>query len=153
MRISAVERFNPRVAVPFKTNLDTVYNNTSGFNVVSLSDYRAGKISFSGNKRNNNQVIFIGAESDPYSKAGGVGTVMKDYRNFTSPENETEILPYYGGFFKNCGFVPLNNKNGDFIIKTNDCDIKHDFVFFKTISLGKVRANYIFLFFLKGPKN
>ena len=113
MRISADERFNPRVAVPFKTNLDTVYNNTSGFNVVSLSDYRAGKISFSGNKRNNNQVIFIGAESDPYSKAGGVGTVMKDYRNFTSPENETEILPYYGGVVKNGVLVSGKDKDGD----------------------------------------
>ncbi len=153
MRISAVERFNPRVAVPFKTNLDTVYNNTSGFNVVSLSDYRAGKISFSGNKRNNNQVIFIGAESDPYSKAGGVGTVMKDYRNFTSPENETEILPYYGGVVKNGVLVPDKDKDGDYIIKTNDGDKKLDLVSSKTISWGKVRANNIMLFSLKGQKN
>ena len=60
-----------------KINAENVQQNRGGLRVVSMSEYFSSPVSFRG--RNKEQAIFYGAEVAPYSKAGGVGVVMKDY--------------------------------------------------------------------------
>ncbi|MCD8024479.1 MAG: glycogen/starch synthase [Candidatus Gastranaerophilales bacterium] len=121
-------------------------------NVISLSQYMSRPVSFTGS-RNKEQVIFIGAESDPYSKAGGVGTVMKDYRSFTTSENEVEIIPYYGAQKdENNNMSPLKDEDGDYIMHTNKGDIKLELVTQKQMQWGKCTDEKIMLFRIKGEK-
>lgn len=153
MRISAVNCANPRInrSGAYSMRQNSLLN--SGFRVISLSEYKKANITFTGQKRDNSQVIFIGAESDPYSKAGGVGTVMKDYRNFTDPKNEVEILPYYGGVVEDGKLVPDKDKDGNYIINTNEGEKKLDLVSEKKMQWGKEIAGKIMLFSLKDDKN
>lgn len=51
-------------------------------------------ISFTG--KNKEQVLFIGAEVEPYFKIGGVATVMNDYKSF-HPGQNAMVIPYYNG--------------------------------------------------------
>ena len=119
--------------------------------VLSLSEYKARNLAFTGAQRNKEQVIFIGAESDPYSKAGGVGTVMKDYRSFSSPENQVEIIPYYGANNSEAtGVVPLKDEKGNFIMHTTRGDIELELVSSKFMQWGKENSSPIMLF---KPKN
>ena len=120
--------------------------------IISLSEYKSCGLSFTGNTdRNKEQVIFIGAESDPYSKAGGVGTVMKDYRSYTKPENQVEIIPYYGAENKKTtGTKPLQDKDGNYYMHTNKGDIALELVSKKTMQWGRETDSEILLF---RPKN
>lgn len=95
-------------------------------------------VSFQGTERNKEQVIFIGAESDPWSKGGGVGTVMKDYRSFDKPENQIEITPYYKGDIDavNETVKPATDANGNIIMHTNKGDIKLRIVYETTMQWG-----------------
>ena len=153
MRISAVNCANPRINRSGAYSMRQNSLPNSGFRVISLSEYKKANITFTGQKRDNSQVIFIGAESDPYSKAGGVGTVMKDYRNFTDPKNEVEILPYYGGVVEDGKLVPDKDKDGNYIINTNEGEKKLDLVSEKKMQWGKEIASKIMLFSLKDDKN
>ena len=69
--------------------------NKMNLKVVSMSEYMASPLSFKG--RNKEQAIFYGAEVAPYSKAGGVGVVMKDYGMLLDAKDEVVVSPYYGG--------------------------------------------------------
>ena len=95
---------------------------------ASVPVNKLSSVSF-GNKiqpRNKEQVIFIGAESDPWSKGGGVGTVMKDYRSFDKPENQIEITPYYKGYINeaNKTVEPAKDAESEYIMHTNTGDVK-----------------------------
>lgn len=82
---------------------------TGKFKVVSLSEYLASPLSFG---RSDKQAIFYGAECAPFSKKGGVGTVMKDYGLLLDPTNEVVVSPYYGGAKDASGVVaPVKNGN------------------------------------------
>ncbi len=116
--------------------------------VISLSEYKSRGLSFCGNTdRNKEQVVFIGAESDPWAKAGGVGTVMKDYRSFGSSSNQVEIIPYYGADnSKGSNPAPLKDENGNYIMNTNKGVVPLELVKTKKIQWGKETDSEIMLF-------
>jgi len=154
MKINAIN-YNAGVKAAIAVN-SAAGKRTLSPKIISLSDYLAQGVSFTGEntKRNKAQVIFIGAESDPYSKAGGVGTVMKDYRSFTSPNNQVEIIPYYGATNdKENGCTPLKDKDGNYVMKTNKGIIKLDLVEEKEMQWGKDEHSKIMLFKEKGKKD
>ncbi len=90
--------------------------------------------------RNKDQVIFISAESDPWSKNGGVGTVCKDYRTSFpgKKEDRLEITPYYNGDVneekKTVG--PAHDKDGNLIFRSTKGDVKVRLVGETTIQWG-----------------
>ncbi len=109
--------------------------------VNAASQMTASKsISFGNStvQRNKEQVIFIGAESDPWSKGGGVGTVMKDYRSFGNKENQIEITPYYKGDIDEVKKTvsPAKDSDGDYIMHTNNGDVKLRLVAKKNMQWG-----------------
>lgn len=107
-------------------------------------------VSFGNTKRprNKEQVIFIGAESDPWSKGGGVGTVMKDYRNFDKKENQIEITPYYKGKIDETtnSIAPDKDTDGDYVMHTNKGDVKLRLVYETTMQWGMDEAAPIKVF-------
>ena len=146
MKISSVNSRVASINAPCRVQKA---QNTKSFSpkVLSLSEYKARNLAFTGTQRNKEQVIFIGAESDPYSKAGGVGTVMKDYRSFSSPENQVEIIPYYGAVNREItGVTPLKDNNGNFIMQTTKGDIELELVSSKFMQWGKEKSTPIMLF-------
>lgn len=132
-RVSKVERENVQ--------------NQSKLRVVSLSEYLASPISFRG--RNKEQAIFYGAEVAPYSKAGGVGVVMKDYSMLLDPKDEVVVSPYYGAkkSEKTGKVAPLKNGD-DYILNVGKEAKKLDLVKEKTMKWGKGESK-IMLFSLR----
>ena len=126
--------------------------NNIGLRVVSLSEYLASPVSFRG--RNKEQAIFYGAEVAPYSKAGGVGVVMKDYGFILDPKDEVVVSPYYrADVNKKTGEVtPVKDKDGDYVLKTNGGDLKLDLVAEKNMQWGDKQDNKIMLFSLRDEK-
>lgn len=155
MRVSAVNREMQSVAQKTFGKVSIVPNSGKfSPRVISLSDYLTSPISFTGAQRDKQQVIFIGAESDPWSKAGGVGTVMKDYRSFGNPANQIEITPYYGGEKNDQQeTAPVKDEDGDYIMHTNHGDIKLDLVAEDTMQWGKISNDKIMLFRGKDDKD
>lgn len=151
MRINAIKSSMPYAASSKvnRVNSNSVQNNL-GLRVVSLSDYMASPVSFTG-ARNNKQAVFYGAEVDPFSKAGGVGVVMKDYGFILDPKDEVVVSPYYRAEVdKKTGEVkPLTDKDGDYIIRTNKGDRKLNLVATNTIQWGKETDSKVMLFSLK----
>ncbi len=149
MRIDAINALNVGKIGKIHTIRGNYKNSNSNFRVVSLSEYKSSPLSFTG--KNKSQAIFIGAESDPYSKAGGVGTVMKDYRAIP---NSVQVIPYYGAKYnKNKVLEPLVDKDGDYILKTTGGEIKLDLVSKKQMQWGKDKNQDIMLFSIKNdPK-
>ena len=124
---------------------------------ASVPVNQLSSVSF-GNKiqpRNKEQAIFIGAESDPWSKGGGVGTVMKDYRSFDKPENQIEITPYYKGYINeaNKTVEPAKDAEGDYIMHTNTGDVKLRLVAEKTMQWGLDEKAPIKVFAPKNDEN
>ncbi len=108
-----------RIEVPNLQNLrraefaPAVKNAAKGQNINEISKYASNaimnmgraqviapyaKISFRGKNTTKDQVAFIGAECPPYCKAGGVGTVMNDYKAFSDKGHI--FIPYYNGSVK-----------------------------------------------------
>ena len=109
MRVNSINSALPmqRIALVSKINTNEARNNKN-LKVVSLSEYMRSPISFKG--RNKEQAIFYGAEVAPYSKAGGVGVVMKDYGFLLEPQNEVVVSPYYrADVDKKTGIVRFGN--------------------------------------------
>ncbi len=109
------------------------------------------RISFGKANANTDQAIFVGAESNPWTKGGGVGVVMKDYRSFGPPENQIEIIPYYKAIQdENDNVLPVTVKVGDkeeYVMKDkDDNDIKVKLVASKKMQWAKIRDNDIKLF-------
>ena len=133
-----------------KVGLNVAAARTAGrFNVVSMSEYLNSQVSFKG--RNQEQAIFYGAEVAPYSKAGGVGVVMKDYGFLLEPKNEVVVSPYYrANVNKETGEVtPKKNENGDYILETNEGVKVLDLVAQKNMQWGAREENKIMLFSLR----
>lgn len=136
-----------------KLERENVQNQTK-LKVVSLSEYLASPISFRG--RNKEQAIFYGAEASPFSKQGGVGTVMKDYGMLLDSKDEVVVTPYYRATRdKNTGkVVPLKDNDGDYVMETAEAGTqKLDLVAQKTMQWGKKTDNNIMLFRLKDEKD
>lgn len=135
-----------------KVGTNAAQNQNTGLRVISMSDYLASGVSFRG--RNKEQAIFYGAEVAPYSKAGGVGVVMKDYGFILNPENEVVVSPYYrADVNKKTGEVsPAKDSDGDYILHTNGGDLKLDLVAEKNMQWGVKRNNKIMLFSLRDEK-
>lgn len=153
MRINAVSNVS---VYPKNRVLKADSNNSQmnqGLKVVSLSDYMASPVSFRG--RNNEQAIFYGAEVAPYSKAGGVGVVMKDYGFLLDPKDEVVVSPYYrADVDKKTGVVsPAKDADGDYILHTNGGDLKLDLVKEKNMQWGNRKDNKIMLFNLRDEKD
>lgn len=150
MRINSI---NSALPVQKNTGIRRVNSKqvqTSGqLRVISLSEYMASPISFKG--RNKEQAIFYGAEVAPYSKAGGVGVVMKDYGFMLEPKDEVVVSPYYrADVDKKTGQVtPAKDEDGDYILHTNSGDLKLDLIAEKNMQWGKRENNKIMLFSLR----
>ncbi len=131
-----------------KSNLREAKNNT-GFKVVSMSEYMSSPLSFKG--RNKEQAIFYGAEVAPYSKAGGVGVVMKDYGFLLDPKDEVVVSPYYRADVnrKTGKVTPAKDAEGNYILHTNGGDLKLDLIAEKTMQWGKNPSTKIMLFNLR----
>ena len=119
------------------------------FNVISMSEYLKSSLSFKG--RNKEQAIFYGAEVAPFSKAGGVGVVMKDYGTLLDPKDEVVVSPYYrANVNKQTGEVtPKKNENGDYILETNEGVKILDLVAEQNMQWGDRENNKIMLFNLR----
>lgn len=125
-----------------------VQKNGMNLRVISMSEYMASPLSFKG--RNKEQAIFYGAEVAPYSKAGGVGVVMKDYGLLLNPKDEVVVSPYYGGTKdENKRVVPLKDEANDYVLKVGDNFKKLDLVAEKTMQWGKKTDEKIMLFRLR----
>ena len=115
-------------------------NSRTKSNLITNANCRVSDVSFGNTQkpRNKEQVIFIGAESDPWSKGGGVGTVMKDYRSFDKKENQIEITPYYKGKVdeNKKTISPDKDVDGDYIMHTNKGDVKLRLIAEKTMQWG-----------------
>ena len=150
MRVNSVNSALPmfKNAWVSKINSNEVKTNNN-LKVVSLSEYMRTPISFKG--RNKEQAIFYGAEVAPYSKAGGVGVVMKDYGFLLDPQNEVVVSPYYrADVDKRTGKVtPAKDKDGDYILHTNSGDLKLDLIAEKSMQWGKNENSKIMLFNLR----
>ena len=136
----------------YSTGLNPVYSD-SHFKAqrrTTGSVYASKNVYFGNNyqQRNKEQVIFIGAESDPWSKGGGVGTVMKDYRNFGAKDNQIEITPYYKGDIDedNKTVSPAKDKDGNYIMHTNKGDVKLRLIARKTMQWGLDESTPIMAF-------
>lgn len=158
MRISAVKQQMPYAAkaMPSKVAAQSnrPYKNNLGLKVVSMSEYFSSPLSFTG--RNKQQSIFVGAEVAPYSKAGGVGVVMKDYGTMLSPKDTMVISPYYRADVdeKTGKVTPCKDEDGDYVLHTDSGDIKLDLVAEKSMQWGKKSNNEIKLFKIKDdPEN
>lgn len=129
------------------------FERVNGLKVVSLSQYLASPVSFRG--RNKEQAIFYGAEVAPYSKAGGVGVVMKDYGFLLNPSDEVVVSPYYRADVDNkTGVVtPAKDEDGDYILRTNGGDLKLDLIAEKNMQWGNKSNNKIMLFNLRDEKD
>ena len=80
-----------RMSVPLRG----AYLNTKMAKTSKAAPYAV--ISFG--KKNQNHYAFVGAELPPYCKIGGVATVMNDYKDMFTHENDRQvmIMPYYNG--------------------------------------------------------
>ena len=127
----------------------SVNNTQRGMNlkVVSMSEYMASPLSFKG--RNKEQAIFYGAEVAPYSKAGGVGVVMKDYGMLLDSQNEVVVSPYYGAKKDEKGNVRPLKQGDDYVLKVGKDLLKLDLVAEKNMQWGDKRDNKIMLFSLR----
>lgn len=125
-----------------------VQNNGMNLRVISMSEYMASPLSFKG--RNKEQAIFYGAEVAPYSKAGGVGVVMKDYGLLLDGKNEVVVSPYYGATKdKNGKVVPLKDDDNDYVLKVGNNYKKLNLVAEKDMQWGNKEHNKIMLFNLR----
>lgn len=156
MKISGINSNIP-VSAQKKVQKAKINSNNSAkagrYNVISLSEYMARPLSFRG--RNKEQAIFYGAEVAPFSKAGGVGVVMKDYGFLLDPKDEVVVSPYYrADVDKVTGEVtPKKNENGDYILETGDGPKVLDLVAEKNMQWGNRRNNKIMLFNLRDEKD
>ena len=131
-----------------KINAEKVQQNRGGLRVVSMSEYFASPVSFKG--RNKEQAIFYGAEVAPYSKAGGVGVVMKDYGLLLDPKNEVVVSPYYGGVRdEKTGKVVPRKEGNDYVLKVGNKLMTLDLVAEKNMQWGDKTDNKIMLFNLR----
>lgn len=127
----------------------SVHDTQRGMNlkVVSMSEYMASPLSFKG--RNKEQAIFYGAEVAPYSKAGGVGVVMKDYGMLLDPKDEVVVSPYYGAQKDENGNVRPLKQGDDYVLKVGKDLLKLDLVAEKNMQWGDKKNNKIMLFSLR----
>ncbi|MBQ3641760.1 glycosyltransferase, partial [bacterium] len=149
MRINAINsQITPLRRVSGKQVTNSVNNGGLTRNVISMSDYMAARtVSFGKKDAKQDQVIFIGAESAPWSKKGGVGTVMQDYRDFGSPKNQIEITPYYkAGKDDSDNTIPLQDDNGYYMKDSGDKEIRLVKVAEKEMQWGKLTDEKIMLF-------
>lgn len=122
--------------------------NKMNLKVVSMSEYMASPLSFKG--RNKEQAIFYGAEVAPYSKAGGVGVVMKDYGMLLDAKDEVVVSPYYGGTRDpETGKVTPLKQGDDYVLKVGKDFKKLDLVAEEKMQWGNKRDNRIMLFRLR----
>ncbi len=155
MRVNSVSQTNYQTSFNRSKNVSKVDNrqnlSSSYPKVVSFSDYMRSPISFLGKAKNKSQVIFIGAEVAPYSKKGGVGTVMKDYADAMPSENEVVISPYYGANVDSVGNItPAKDKDGDYVLPSKGT--KLELVSEKTMQWGLSSNSQIKLFKEKNPQ-
>lgn len=137
-----------------KANLSPIQILNAGkFKVISMSDYLSSPLSFKG--RNKEQAIFYGAEVAPYSKAGGVGVVMKDYGFLLDPKDEVVVSPYYrADVNKVTGEVtPKKDSDGNYILETSEGNKILDLVAEKNMQWGNRTDNKIMLFNLREEKD
>lgn len=131
-----------------KINAENVQQNRGGLRVVSMSEYFSSPVSFRG--RNKEQAIFYGAEVAPYSKAGGVGVVMKDYGLLLDKKNEVVVSPYYGGVRdEKTGKVMPRKEGDDYVLKVGNKLMTLDLVAEKNMQWGDKTDNKIMLFNLR----
>lgn len=131
-----------------KINVENVQQNRGGLKVISMSEYFSSPVSFRG--RNKEQAIFYGAEVAPYSKAGGVGVVMKDYGLLLDPKNEVVVSPYYGGVRdEKTGKVMPRKQGDDYVLKVGNKLMTLDLVAEKSMQWGDKTDNKIMLFNLR----
>lgn len=157
MKVNSV---NPAISMPKsmaikRTNVDVpVVRKVGKYNVISMSEYLKTPLSFKG--RNKEQAIFYGAEAAPYSKKGGVATVMKDYGLLLDQKDEVVVTPYYGADVnkKEGTVTPKKNENGDYVIKIGKEKFEVlDLVAEKTMQWGEKENNKIMLFRLRNEES
>lgn len=156
MRVNSINS-----ALPMQKNMGTkklglnmpTERKVGNFSIVSLTEYQNFKLSFKA--RNNEQAIFYGAEVAPYSKAGGVGVVMKDYGFLLDPKDEVVVSPYYrANVNKQTGEVtPKKNDKGEYILETNEGEKVLNLIAEKNMQWGDREDNKIMLFNLRDEKD
>ncbi len=149
MKISSISSTMPAYAgnSVSKVKRENVQNKMN-LKVISMSEYMASPLSFKG--RNKEQAIFYGAEVAPYSKAGGVGVVMKDYGMLLDSKDEVVVSPYYGGKKDpETGAVRPLKEGDDYVLKVGKELKKLDLVAEDTMQWGNTRNNKIMLFRLR----
>lgn len=84
----------------YRNNLKTTQTTPINPNQEIKAPKPYGVISFGAGK-NEDSIIFLGAECPPFCQKGGVGTVMRDYGSFQANgkniKERIRVIPYYNG--------------------------------------------------------